>query len=71
MPAAGIAMAALLAMLVTREGEPGGSDTSAETALEDAGAFTYHDYTAGATLVWLSYPAENEAGDMDDPDSLE
>jgi anti-sigma factor RsiW len=71
MPAAGIAMVALLTMVVTREGEPGGGDSSAETALEDAGAFTYHDYTAGATLVWLSYPAENEAGDMDDPDSLE
>ena len=71
MPAAGIAMVALLAMVVTREGEPGGSDTSAETALEDAGAFTYHDYTAGATLVWLSYPAENEVGDNDDFDSME
>ena len=31
-----------------------------ETAAEDSGAFTYHDYDRGTTLVWLSYPAENE-----------
>ena len=34
-----------------------------ETALADSGAFTYHDYSAGATLVWLSYPAEDEVAD--------
>jgi len=28
--------------------------------MADTGAFTYHDYTAQATLVWFSYPAENE-----------
>jgi len=31
-----------------------------ETAKDDSGMFTYHDYDAGATLVWVSYPAENE-----------
>jgi anti-sigma factor RsiW len=31
-----------------------------ETSLADAGSFTYHDYESGATLVWFSYPAENE-----------
>jgi hypothetical protein len=30
------------------------------------GAFTYRDYSAGATLVWLSYPAEDEAAEIDE-----
>ena len=34
-----------------------------ETASADSGAFTYYDYSAGATLVWLSYPADNEVAD--------
>jgi len=29
-----------------------------ETTTADAGAFTYRDYAAGTTLIWLSYPAE-------------
>jgi len=37
-----------------------------ETALADSGAFTYRDYAAGTTLVWLSYPAENEIADEED-----
>ncbi len=31
-----------------------------ETTAADAEAFTYSDYDGGTTLVWLSYPAENE-----------
>ena len=42
-----------------------------ETALADAGAFTYHDYSAGATLVWLSYPADNEVADNDEAGTIE
>jgi hypothetical protein len=37
-----------------------------ETALADSGVFTYRDYSAGATLVWLSYPAEDEAAEIDE-----
>ena len=70
MPAAGLAMISLLALIATREaGGPG--DPSVETALEDSGAFTYHDDSAGATLVWLSYPADNEGSDEDDLNSLD
>jgi len=71
MPATGLAVLALLALVVTREGGGSASDSSVETALEDSGAFTYHDDSAGATLVWLSYPADNEGADNDDWDSLE
>jgi anti-sigma factor RsiW len=69
MPATGLAVIALLALVVTHG--PTGPESNAETALEDSGAFTYHDYSAGATLVWLSYPADNEVADTDDLDSLE
>jgi hypothetical protein len=37
----------------------------------DSGAFTYHDDAAGATLVWLSYPAESDPAENDDLDSIE
>ncbi len=43
----------------------------AETALADPSAFTYHDFSAGATLVWLSYPAEDEAVADDEMGSVE
>ena len=45
--------------------------TGIETALADAGAFTYRDYSAGATLVWLTYPAENEVADDDETGRIE
>ena len=36
---------------------------AAETAVADTGAFTYHDFSSRTTLVWFSYPAENEVAD--------
>ena len=71
MPITGLAVATLLLLVVTHENGSGTPETKAETALEDSGAFTYHDSTAGATLVWLSYPADDEIGQIDDPDSLD
>lgn len=29
-----------------------------EMTVADSGAFTYHDYASGTTLVWVSYPAD-------------
>jgi len=57
-PAMAFALVTVLGLVLTRELWPGGSPHPAVTSLEDAGAFTYHDYKAGITLVWLSYPAE-------------
>jgi anti-sigma factor RsiW len=34
-----------------------------EMAVSDPGALTYHDFSSGTTLVWLSYPSENESED--------
>jgi anti-sigma factor RsiW len=31
-----------------------------ETAIADPGAFTYQDFSTGTTLVWFSYPADND-----------
>lgn len=59
-PAAGVAMLAIAAMFVTRGGS---RPMEFETASADSKAFTYRDYSAGTTLVWLSYPAERETGD--------
>ncbi|HSU53995.1 MAG TPA: hypothetical protein VLT36_08065 [Candidatus Dormibacteraeota bacterium] len=70
-PATGLAVAALLLLVVNHESGPGFAENKAETALQDSGAFTYHDDSAGATLVWLSYPAENEIADNNDLDSLD
>jgi hypothetical protein len=71
MPLTGLAVAALLFLVVTRESGTAHGDASVETALQDSGAFTYHDDSAGATLVWLSYPAENEIAEVDDSESLD
>ena len=66
-PTAGLAVVALIAYL----GSPFGTLTPGmETALADSGAFTYHDFSAGVTLVWLSYPAENEPADTEELGSL-
>lgn len=55
-PVAGLALL-LVAGLLTLS--PAGNPVS-EMETVDSGAFTYHDDAAGATLVWLSYPAESE-----------
>jgi len=44
---------------------PLSSSTMAESEVtsDDTGGFVYRDYDGGTTLVWLSYPAENEVAD--------
>lgn len=41
-----------------------------ETAQVDAGTFTYRDFASGTTLVWLSYPAENEFAERGAADTM-
>ncbi|HWI60177.1 MAG TPA: hypothetical protein VNZ22_23330, partial [Bacillota bacterium] len=64
MPATGLALLAIAALVAT-QGLPGGHrlGLGGETSVADSGAFTYHDDSAGTTLVWLSYPAEGEASE--------
>jgi negative regulator of sigma E activity len=42
-----------------------------ESAFAGSDAFTYRDYAKGTTLVWLSYPAENEFTETDPEDILD
>ena len=68
MPAAAVALLGIAALTILPRDS---RSLGVETALEDSGAFTYHDDSAGTTLVWLSYPADNEVANNDDSGSLE
>ena len=61
-PTGALAAVALATLLATVQFGlwSGSSGPDAESALDDSGAFTYRDYSARTTLVWFSYPAENE-----------
>jgi anti-sigma factor RsiW len=61
-PAVAIALVAVAGLMATRATAP---VAGIETSTTDPGAFTYRDYAGGATLVWLSYPAENEIAESD------
>jgi anti-sigma factor RsiW len=72
LPAGGLAvlLVAALAALI-----PLGSPTAwqgpvLEATVSDPAAFTYRDYASGTTLVWLSFPEENETSGSDDVDYL-
>jgi anti-sigma factor RsiW len=67
-PASAVAVVLIAGlMLIPPAGSTGRTvATEIETALADSGAFTYRDYSAGTTLVWLSYPADNEASEIDE-----
>jgi len=58
---AGAVAAVASAILVGVFGET--RTSSVETAVDDPAAFTYHDYSSRTTLVWFSYPADDEPAD--------
>ena len=66
-PAGAVAAATVAALLVVRP-EPG---PEVETSMADSVGFTYRDFAARTTLVWLSYPAEEDLIDGDAADSME
>lgn len=68
-PAAALAFLLLVGLLSFNQS--GSNAVGSETALTDAGAFTYRDYASGTTLVWLSYPAEHDGAQGDDLGTLE
>ena len=72
-PASALALVFIAAVVLTRPIMPGDRTPAAaiETALADSGAFTYRDYSAGTTFVWLSYPADTEAADNDEMGTIE
>ena len=71
-PASALALVVVAGVVLTRPGPTGVTPAAEiETALADSGAFTYRDYSSGATLVWLSYPAEAEVADDDEMGTVE
>ena len=70
---AGTVAAMMLGVMVIQQqlGQGGYAVLEAAGVHEDSEAFTYRDYESGTTLVWLSYPAENEFADTDTDDTLE
>lgn len=59
-PASALAAVALIGIIAVKQFQPtplAGSPDN-EMTVADSGAFTYHDYANGTTLVWVSYPAE-------------
>jgi anti-sigma factor RsiW len=65
---AGAMAAGMAAVLLIGRSEQG---PETQTSLTDSGAFTYHDFAARTTLVWLSYPAEEELGGGEEADTLD
>ena len=72
-PASALAVVVTAALVLIRPtGSAGLTGTpEIETTLADSGAFTYRDYSSGTTLVWLSYPADNEVAQADDMGTVE
>ena len=63
LPVTGLAVLALVLFVSLRHGSPTRSPTpevGLEVASVDASSMTYRDYESGVTLVWLSFPAEND-----------
>ena len=72
-PASAVAMVLIAGLMLLQPPGPSGrtAPTVTETAAADSGAFTYRDYSSGATLVWLSYPADNEVAETDEMGMVE
>jgi len=69
---AGALAALVVAATIVWHGQEGvfrGPET--ETTFADSGAFTYRDYASGMTLVWVSYPAENDFAEINPASKLD
>lgn len=62
MPLSAMAIFVIAGLIAFYQFAPHGRRPSleSEVASANSGAFTYHDYSAGMTLVWLPFPAEKE-----------
>jgi anti-sigma factor RsiW len=59
-PAGAVAVVAICGLIAVHRFGGGTVASTTETELADAGAMTYHNYETGTTLVWFSYPADNQ-----------
>lgn len=59
-PAGAVAAVAIIGIIAGRQFLPAPlASAESEMTVADSGAFTYHDYAHGTTLVWVSYPADH------------
>ena len=58
-PVAAVAALAVAVFITLRPGQPVAVTGGMEVAAVDSGSMTYRNDESGATLVWLSFPAEN------------
>lgn len=59
-PAGAVAAVAIIGIIAGRQFLPAPlAAAESEMTVADSGAFTYHDYAHGTTLVWVSYPADH------------
>jgi hypothetical protein len=70
-PAGGFAAVAIAALLAFQAVRPAAPSPLVETYLADTGAMTYRDENERLTLVWLSYPAENDFAQRTAPVTIE
>jgi anti-sigma factor RsiW len=65
-----LSAAAVLGIVILVTLGPNSSlQAESEVATEDTGSFVYHD-DSGTTLIWLSYPAENDVADEESATTL-
>jgi anti-sigma factor RsiW len=66
-PAGGVAALLIAILIGLKQTKPlvQGPFVPVETHLSDSGAMTYRDQSEGLTVVWLSYPAENEFAEFE------
>jgi anti-sigma factor RsiW len=67
-PAGAVATLALVGLFALRSSSPESFTVNYESdnAVADSDAFTYNDEENGTTLIWFSYPSENEFTESDD-----
>jgi len=68
-PATALALVAIAGFVASR-GVQGGTAGFTEISISDTEALTYRDFSADTTLVWLSYPADNDVAEIDPADTF-
>lgn len=58
-PLGGVAFAVAIGLITIKGLQGQAGYAGSETSVSDSSAFTYRDYSSGATLVWVSYPADD------------
>ena len=61
----------LLAGLISYQQLGPRNSAPVEMAVSQGSAFTYQDYSAGMTLVWLTFPSENDLAQNEVPTTIQ